>query len=196
MFLPFSLTPASVFIVASSVFIYLLQQTSNNLEVALFISQSPYLGLAEIRHGEFYRLFTPMLLHFSLIHITFNSILFLQLGQMIEWRFGSFRFLILTLSLAAFSNLAQFLFEGPYFGGLSGVIYGFFGFIWLQSYINPEFQLRLPKSFIIMFFVLFVVSWLGLLGLSIANVAHTAGFLFGLFYAILYKILKIRCRDL
>lgn len=198
MFIPFSRTPLTVLFVAVSILVYFLQQRFESVTLALLIAQTQQFGLIEIEYGEFYRLITPIFLHFGLAHIAFNSLLFLQLGQLIEWRFGSWHFVLLTLLLALLANLFQYYSQGPYFGGLSGVIYGFFGFIWIQGRINKEFRVRLPQHFIYLVLGLFIASWLGifelLFGMHIANMAHTAGLVGGIALAVTYYLLNIRCK--
>ena len=43
-------------------------------------------GLPEIRHGEVWRLFTPMLVHMHFLHILFNMLWLRDLGSMVEAR--------------------------------------------------------------------------------------------------------------
>ena len=66
-------------------------------------------GLLEIRHGEVWRLFTPMLVHFSLPHLFFNWLWMLDLGTMIERRQSARMLLALVLApvlcLLFFRNL-------------------------------------------------------------------------------------------
>src|SRR6266404_2871624 len=82
----------------------------------------PDLSLPEIRHGQIWRLFTPMFIHFNPLHIFFNMLWLRDLGSMIEGRQSSGLLAILVLVIAAGSNLAEYYFgHEPNFGGMSGV---------------------------------------------------------------------------
>jgi hypothetical protein len=50
--------------------------------------------------GQWWRLITPMLLHFGLMHLVFNALWYWELGRRIELRSGSFWLLGLTLLCA------------------------------------------------------------------------------------------------
>ena len=50
---------------------------------------------------------------------------------------GPKHFISFVLILAAVSNLAQFLVAGPAFGGMSGVVYGLFGHVWVKCKYDP-----------------------------------------------------------
>lgn len=127
---------------------------------------------------EPWRLFTPMLLHFSVLHIAFNLMWWLDLGGNVEKRQGSGRLLSVTLLVAAVSNTAQFLVTGPEFGGLSGVVYGLLGYVWVQGRLRPASGLFLPNNVLFIMLAWLLLCWTGLLG-PVANHAHLAGLLAG-----------------
>lgn len=125
-----------------------------------------------------WRLFTPMLLHFSVLHILFNLLWWADLGRLIERFQSSTQLLMITLVTAAVSNVAQFLHTGPMFGGLSGVVYGLLGYLWIYGRVNPGAGYPLRPEI-----VLFMLAWLVIcfVGLSdvVANAAHLAGLVSG-----------------
>jgi GlpG protein len=149
-------------------------------------------GLSDIEHGQVWRLITPIFLHFGLVHLLFNMVWLRQLGAMIEMRRGSWRYLLLVLVLAASSNLAQYYLGGisweaghfvnhpnPLSGGMSGVIYGLFGYVWMKMRFEPSLGLGFTPNT-----VFWMIGWLflcmtGAIG-SIANTAHVAGLLLGM----------------
>lgn len=138
--------------------------------------------LFDVRRGEVWRLVTPMFLHMSPWHLIPNMLLALTLGGMIERERGSWRLLLGILVIAAISNTAQFLAQGPTFGGLSGVVYGLFGYVWIKGRWEPDSGLLLSReSTLLMIFWLFLCTT-GAVG-QIANVCHFVGLAVGLTWA-------------
>lgn len=139
---------------------------------------------AMLADGQWWRLFTPMLLHFGWLHLAMNSLWLWELGRRVEMRQGAFQLLVLCLSFSLVSNLAQYLYSGPsLFGGLSGVLYGLLGYCWLYQVLCPNPAYRLPSGVVALMLVWLVVCMTGVfefLGLAaIANAAHLGGLLAG-----------------
>ena len=174
-------TPLTLVILVISVIVALASSLGANTEMLypFFISKYVNAGLPEILEGEIWRLITPIFIHFGLIHILFNSLWMYDLGGVIELRQGSPRLGLLIGVIAILSNLAQFYWDGPGFGGLSGVVYGLLAYIWVQGKLNPRFGLELHQHIVYMMLIWFFVCWSGLIG-NIANMAHTIGLLSGL----------------
>lgn len=133
--------------------------------------------LAGLAHQP-WRLITPMLLHFSPLHIIFNMLWWIELGRIIEDFQSSRQLLIVTLITAVTSDLAQFLATGPRFGGLSGVVYGLLGYLWVYGEVNPAAGYRLRKAIVILMIGWLVLCWIGLPNI-VANQAHLAGLMTG-----------------
>lgn len=134
--------------------------------------------LQEIRNGELWRLFTPVLVHLSVTHLVFNMMALYYLGNLIESQLGLWRFALLIVPLALISNLAQYIASGPNFCGFSGVVYGLLGYAWMRGRLEPQSGLEIhPQTVVIMliWFGLCLTGWLG----SIANTAHGAGLIVG-----------------
>jgi GlpG protein len=137
--------------------------------------------LPEVRHGEVWRLITPIFIHMSLIHLLFNMLWLKDLGSMIEARKGTGTLLLMVLVIGVGSNLGQDLAGGPVFGGMSGVLYGLFGFIWMRGKLDPASGLRLNPADVVM-----MVGWFFLCLFHIiphvANGAHGAGLAMGMIW--------------
>ncbi|MES2603942.1 MAG: rhomboid family intramembrane serine protease [Pseudomonadota bacterium] len=142
---------------------------------------------------EFAKMLTPILLHGGLLHLAFNMMWLWELGRRIEWvqRWLSFAGTIIVIAL--FSNTIQY-FEGGHtnFGGMSGVIYGLFGYIWMWQLFDPRKGLSLPRSLII--YMLVMLALFTYLDLDmIANAAHMGGLLTGIVYgALVATISRVR----
>lgn len=133
--------------------------------------------LNAIRHGEIWRVFTPMFLHFSILHILFNMMWLRMLGSVIEMRAGPWRYLGMVLLIDACSNLGQYFYSGPAFGGMSGVIYGLFGYIWMKSRFDPQSGYYLPSNIVFLMVMWMIFCFAGFF--PVANTAHVVGLLIG-----------------
>jgi len=89
---------------------------------------------AAISHGEFWRLLTGNLVHYSTAHLVYNLLAFLIAGTIIEIRGYRF-FPVLCLSASIFIGIILFLLEpGMYFyAGLSGVVSAAVAYLCLQG---------------------------------------------------------------
>jgi len=141
--------------------------------------------LAEsLEAGQWWRLLTPMLIHFGPLHLAMNGLWYWELGRRIEARQGGVMLLALTLLFGLVSNVAQFIFGGPsLFGGLSGVLYGLLGHCWIFQMLAPNAAYRLPRGVVAMMLVWLLICLSGVIGAlgfgSIANAAHIGGLFAG-----------------
>lgn len=138
----------------------------------------------DLSQGHYWRLFTPMFLHFSLLHIAFNMVLLWFWGRKIEITQSSRRLFAIVMLLAMASNIAQAVLAGPsLFGGMSGVDFGLFGYCLAWTWIFPHSILKVERPLVIMMLIslgLGFINFSGILGLgATANVAHVSGLIFG-----------------
>jgi membrane associated rhomboid family serine protease len=132
----------------------------------------------DIARGQVWRAFTPMFLHFGMLHVVFNMMWLWQFGLLIETRFRSLPFLALVLFTALLSNGAQAFVSGPNFGGMSGVNYGLFGFLLARSKLHPNPGFVINPQTAAMLLIWLVVCFTGMMG-PVANTAHLVGFASG-----------------
>jgi GlpG protein len=144
-------------------------------------------SLPEIHRGQVWRLVTPIFIHFGIIHIFFNMLWLRDLGSMIEARQSSWLLAILVLVIAVCSNLAQFYYGGPAFGGMSGVVYGLFGYIWMRGKFDPGSGLYLHPTTVTMMIIWFVACFTPIIP-HIANATHAAGLALGLAWGYLSSL--------
>lgn len=152
-------------------------------------------SLTSIKEGEVWRAITPIFIHFSPWHILFNMLWLLNLGTQIETRERSWKLIFLVLVIAVISNVAQFYLSGvtfdngslkldrhhPYFGGMSGVVFGLFGYVWMKMRFQPSMQYELHPQTVVLMMIWLVVCMTGAVG-QIANTAHVAGLLVGVLW--------------
>ena len=149
-------------------------------------------ALTEIRQGQIWRLIAPIFVHFGFLHILFNLMWMMDLGGMVESRQGS-RFFALQLTLiAVVSNVAQYLVSGPYFGGMSGVVYGLLGYIWIRGKYDLTSGYFLHPTTVGSMLIWFFACFFGLLG-SVANTAHAAGLVMGMAWG--YAASRVKWRS-
>ena len=134
--------------------------------------------LTEVKRGQIWRLVSPVFLHGDLLHIFFNMWWMKDLGTAVERRFGLRHFVQMFLLLAVFSNLAQYIASGPLFYGMSGVVYGLLGYLWIRAKVDPRSGLYMPESTVMFMGLWFFLCWFGVVG-SVANMAHTGGLVAG-----------------
>jgi GlpG protein len=141
------------------------------------------LNVPELRQGELWRLLTPIFIHMGVLHIFFNMLWLADLGSMIESRQSTLLLARLVLLLGVISNMVQYTVTGHgAFGGMSGVVYGLIGYMWMRGKYDPTCGLRLhPQTVItsmLWFFVCFVPGAVG----PIANGAHAGGLVLGMIW--------------
>lgn len=135
--------------------------------------------LDEVKSGQVWRLVTPIFLHGDLLHLLFNMYWVRTLAVPVEFRLGSGRLLWYVLFISITSNLAQFYMSGPNFLGMSGVVFGLFGFIWAKGRFDPGAGLSMPPNLTFFVVIYFFLCLTGALG-PIANWAHGVGALSGI----------------
>ena len=140
---------------------------------------------------EIWRPFTSAVLHINFIHAIFNVYWLAVFGPTIENWLGSYKTLALIVLLAYVSSLAQYVYGNWLIAdihthgsgvGLSGVVYGLFGLLWVGSWYRTELRLicnpQTVQLFIAWFFFCIVVTYLD--WMSFGNFAHAAGWAQGM----------------
>ena len=140
---------------------------------------SPYRFLPDVFSGQVWRLLTPIFIHFGIVHLLFNMLWLFDLGCMIEARRSPLILAALVVVIGVGSNLAQFVItHNPFFGGMSGVVYGLAGYVWIQGKYNRASGLFLDSRSATILLVWLALCYTNLLG-PVANTAHLAGLVMG-----------------
>jgi membrane associated rhomboid family serine protease len=150
--------------------------------------------LSAVWSGEFWRPFTTTLLHGNLVHAAFNVYWTLAFGRVLEPYLGSLRYFGLFVLLGYVSSMLTFLInnlDAPLDGqvgvvGLSGIIYGLFGLLWIGRRWRHDFaavcNADTVKLFVAWFFFCIFLTYAGVMNVS--NLAHGTGLAFGALYGL------------
>ena len=136
-------------------------------------------GLEDIQNGEVWRLLTPCFVHFGMLHLLFNMMWLVDVGRQVEAARGTLALALLVIMIGVGSNYAQYIVDGPYFGGMSGVVFGLFGYVLVMSRWAPSAGMVMATNNALFMGIWFVVCLTGAVG-PIANTAHGVGLVLGL----------------
>lgn len=140
---------------------------------------------------EPWRLVTPVLVHFGLIHILFNMLWMRDLGRIIESTHGARYLGTFVVVCAVISNIAQYeIGQKPLFAGMSGVVYGLLGLVWLRGRLDPWIGYGLSGGTMQFMLIWFALGFVGNFG--IANWCHLFGLLVGVVWAYVAHRLRRR----
>ena len=168
----------------------------------IIISNQGYASLLDadktfLEDNEWWRIITPIFIHFSFAHLAFNCLWIYILGEKIENTDGSLVFIILVTFSAILSNSLQYFWtESSLFGGLSGVIYGLIGFCMILEFESSYDRYQLPPGLYMFMLIWLIMGFVGILDLfgfgSVANFAHLGGLISGVIFAMIYKNIYMR----
>ncbi len=93
---------------------------------------------AAVAQGQYWRIFTAMFLHFSILHIGLNMLSLFFIGPAVELFYGKWRYLVLYLVSGIVGGIASYLFlPADYLAaGASGAIFGIFGALGAFYFVN------------------------------------------------------------
>ena len=177
-------TPLTSFIGLVCIAVFALSWLGGFIWVREWLFIQPFAQLSDSH--QWWRVLTPNFIHFSAIHIIFNLLWWFVLGSKIERIFGMSTLLLLFVVSSLAANLGQLWVSGPNFGGLSGVVYAVFGFVWWVGWLRPQWGIGLPKPLIGFLLVWLVIGYADVLWVSMANTAHTLGLVSGSLFAWLF----------
>ena len=179
-------TPLTLCLIGACVLVTVIFGFSPSLQDVhwLLVSEWNSGWLPEVRAGQIWRLITPIFIHFSPTHLLFNMLVLRDLGGIVETCQGTGRLALLVLVLALGTDLGQYLLAGPLFGGMSGVLYGLFGYIWVRGQCDPVSGLSLSTMTVAIMLIWFFLCLFNVLG-AIANGAHAVGLVMGILWGAL-----------
>ncbi|MBN2476625.1 MAG: rhomboid family intramembrane serine protease [Pirellulales bacterium] len=162
-----------------------------------------YLGLLpRLWAGQLWRPFTSTLMHGGPLHAGFNVYVLLIFGPALEHRLGSYRMLGLIVLLGYVSMMPEYVIgsfsreEPIMIVGLSGIVYGLFGILWIGRRWHPDLAAvcsdQTVRVLLGWFVLCIVLTYANVM--SVANIAHGAGFGFGVLYGLAFFDVRHRVR--
>ena len=145
-----------------------------------------------LKDNQWWRLISPIFIHFSFAHLVFNCLWIYVLGEKIERVDNKIIFILIVITSSIFSNFLQFYWtDSSYFGGLSGAIYGLLGFCMILEVESEYDRYGLPPALYLFMIAWLVLGFIGVLELfgfgKVANFAHLGGLVSGVMFAMIYK---------
>jgi rhomboid protease GluP len=137
-----------------------------------------------IRAGQLWRLFTPVFLHASILHIGFNMYALYIFGRGIESRYGHGRFLLLYFLSGYTGNVMSFLLTANPSLGASTAIFGLIaaeGVFLLQN--RTLLGKQVNRGLLNLLYIAGINLLIGFSTPSVDNWGHIGGMLGGLLFA-------------
>lgn len=132
-----------------------------------------------IRAGQYYRLFTGILLHGGIMHLFFNCYALYVIGAQIESFLGKMKYLIIYLFSGIIGAMFSIVFGGGAASiGASGAIFGLMGALLYFGYYYRVYLGNIVKSQILPLIILNL--GIGFISPGIDNFAHIGGLIAGL----------------
>lgn len=151
--------------------------------------------LATWSNGDVWRLMSPVVLHYGIVHILFNLWWWKDLAGSLERVHSSFWLIGFCIISGLAGNFGEFYLGSTFeyynvsvtlgFGGLSGVVYGLFGYVWIRGRYDPAFPMALPKTTVMWMLAWYILCFADFLNMPVANWGHTGGLVVGTFWGFL-----------
>ena len=170
-------------IMGLTILVYLLQLATQYL----YRMDYPFILGAKVNEliavGQVWRLFTPMLLHGSILHIGFNMYALFIFGTQLERFYGHGRYLLMYLVAGFAGNVLSYAFSPAISLGASTAIFGLLGAEGVFLYRNWKIFGESAKRSLQNLVILAVVNLLIGLGAQFDNWGHLGGLIGGVAFA-------------
>lgn len=157
---------------AAIVFVWMLAEPSDVWNVF-------YPPSRDIYEGRWDGLLGSVFLHLHFFHLVFNLCWLWTFGSLLETQLPRVFWGCLFLATAFFSSALQLAFSNDTGIGLSGVVYGLFGFLWVAKAQNPSFGKVVSKNLIMVMMGWLLFCFALTYAYPIGNAAHIGGLLAG-----------------
>lgn len=183
----FSRIPATITLVLLNVLIFLATDFFASPESYLLIDRGALSWDKVFNDGQYYRILTSMFLHSGIDHIFNNMLVLLVIGNYLERKAGSLRFLGIYFSsgiLAGCTSMVYNMLQNDYTPsiGASGAIFGMMGAMLCIVLLKRGRQEYSPRQIL---FMVFLSLYGGFTSQGVDNAAHVGGFISGFLMTLL-----------
>lgn len=179
----------NIALIAVNVLVFLAMESMGSTEDSAFMRDhgAVYIPLI-LLHGEYYRVFTAMFLHFGAIHLVNNMLVLLALGDKLEGELGHVRYLLLYIVSGISANLVSMAVQYSMgrmavTAGASGAIFGVVGSLAYVVAINHGQIDGLTNRQL--GFIVLLTLYHGFTDRGVDNAAHIGGLVSGFILGIL-----------
>ncbi|RFU61893.1 rhomboid family intramembrane serine protease [Bacillus sp. V59.32b] len=130
-----------------------------------------------ILQGEWWRFFTPIIVHIGLLHLLMNALSLYFLGILVERIYGRSRFLLIYLFAGFAGTLGSFLMNANISAGASGAIFGCFGALLYFGIVHPKLFFRTMGANVIILILFNLIYGFSVEGID--NAGHIGGLIGG-----------------
>jgi len=172
--------PVTTLVGIASIALFVNSARLDGLDLQSFLGRFIASSARIWRDGEFYRFVTTTLCHVDILHLCFNLWFMWSLARVVERRLGVARSVAGFVLLAVVTTSSEIAFDN-YGIGLSGVLFGVFGYLLVARHRDVEVasicHRRLVETVFLWFGLCFVLDATGLM--RIGNLAHSSGLALG-----------------
>lgn len=173
---------------AVQIFMFMLLEAAGGSQNTQTLIQFGAKYNPSIISGEWWRFFTPIILHIGMLHLLMNTLALIYIGSAVEKMYGSVKFLVIYLFAGAAGTLASFALSPSISAGASGAIFGCFGALLYLGISNPKLFFRTIGSNLIFIIVLNLLF--GFAVPNIDNAGHLGGLFGGFLAALIVQLPK------
>jgi len=140
-----------------------------------------------ILQGQFWRVLSPIFLHYSLSHVMVGTSFFWLIVKPIERNKGSWHFLLFLVISASITNTTQYLVNpDQQFGGLVCLIYSAVGYITAYQMFNKNNVFTRHRSTIVLLLIVLFMGVFGVFDIFISSGINHRTILLGLIVGAVY----------
>ena len=171
------------------IYFFYLEIAGSSEDTAFMMRHGAMYAPLVLEHGEYYRLLTSIFMHFGIRHLVNNMLVLFVVGDNLERALGRVKYLILYLFCGIGANVVSMFVGMKDYGrvvgaGASGAIFGVVGGL-LVAVLKNQGRLEDFQSRQLVMMIVFSL-YIGFTGSGVDNVAHVAGLVLGMLFALVF----------